>query len=94
MTTHAHLLRRHFLAATGVTLAAALAMNPARAQLVGEPSTTRPPYKVGVAPGYIVSGRGEHPSNPFFVPQGKPSSRRLPRPPAVHGKGVDEEDKP
>jgi len=92
MTTRAQLPRRHFLVATGVTLAAALAINPARAQLVGQPSTTRPPYKVGVAPGYIVSGRGEHPSNPFFVPQGKPFHQRLPRPPAVHGKGVDEED--
>lgn len=94
MTTPTQLPRRHFLAATGVTLAAALAMNPARAQLVGQSVTTRPPYKVGVAPGYIVAGRGEHPGNPFFVPQGKASNRRLPRPPAVHGKGVDEEDAP
>jgi hypothetical protein len=94
MTTHARLPRRHFLVATGVTVAAALAINPARAQLVGRPSTTRPPYKVGVAPGYIVSGRGEHPSNPYFVPQGKPSNRHLPRPPAVHGKGVVEEGAP
>jgi hypothetical protein len=94
MTTHAQLPRRHFLAATGVTLAAALAMNPARAQLVGQLATTRLPHKVGVAPGYIVSGRGEHPANPFFVPQGKPSNQYRPRPPAVHGKGVDEEDKP
>ena len=92
MTTDARLLRRHFLVATGVTVAAALAINPARAQLVGQPSTTRRPYKVGVATGYIVSGRGENPSNPFFVPQGKPSNQRLPRPPAVHGKGVVEED--
>jgi hypothetical protein len=94
MTTHARLPRRHFLVATGVTVAAALAINPARAQLVGRPLTTRPPYKVGVAPGYIVSGRGEHPSNPYFVPQGKPSNRHLPRPPAVHGKGVVEEGAP
>jgi len=92
MTTHAQLPRRHFLAATGVTLAAALAMNPARAQLIGQPATTRLTHKVGVAPGYIVSGRGEHPANPFFVPQGKASNRHLPRPPAVHGKGVEEED--
>ena len=94
MTTPAQLPRRHFLVATGVTFAAALAMYPARAQLVGQPATTRPPYKVGVAPGYIVSGRGEHPSNPYFVPQGKPSNRHLPRPPAVHGKGVVEEGAP
>jgi hypothetical protein len=84
--------RRQFLAATGVTLAAALATNPARAQLAG--ATTRPAYKVGVAPGYIVSGRGEHSANPFFVPQGKASNKRMPRPQAVHGKGVMEEDTP
>ena len=86
--------RRQFLAATGVTLAAALATNPARAQLAGQGVTTRLPSKVGVAPGYIVSGRGEHLSNPFFVPQGKPSNKHMPRPQAVHGKGVMEEDRP
>jgi hypothetical protein len=86
--------RRQFLAATGVTLAAALATNPARAQLAGERVTSRPPYKVGVAPGYIVSGRGEHSSNPYFLPQGKPSNKHMPRPSAVHGKGVMEEDTP
>ena len=68
--------RRQFLAVTGVTLAAALATNPARAQLTGQGVTTRLPSKVGVAPGYIVSGRGEHSSNPYFVPQGKPSTLR------------------
>jgi hypothetical protein len=94
MSKHPPLPRRQFLMATGVTLAAALTMNPARAQLIGQPSTTRPPYKVGVAPGYIVSGRGEHLSNPFFVPQGKPSSKRMPTPRAVHGEGVMKEDAP
>jgi hypothetical protein len=94
MSKHAPLPRRKFLVATGVTLAAALVMNPARAQLNGQPSTTRPPYKVGVAPGYIVSGRGEHPSNPFFVPQGKPSSKRMPMPRAVNGKGITKDDAP
>jgi len=86
--------RRQFLAATGVTLAAALATNPARAQLAGQRVTTRLLSKVGVAPGYIVSGRGEHSSNPFFVPQGKPSNKQMPRAHAVHGKGVMEEDTP
>jgi hypothetical protein len=84
--------RRQFLAATGVTLAAALATNPARAQLAGH--TTRLPSKVGVAPGYIVSGRGEHSSNPYFLPQGKRSNKHMSRPPAVHGKGIMEEDTP
>jgi hypothetical protein len=86
--------RRQFLAATGVTLAGALATNVARAQLVGQRITTRLPSKLGVAPGYIVSGRGEHSSNPFFVPQGKPSNKHMPRPHAVHGKGAMEEDTP
>jgi hypothetical protein len=86
--------RRQFLTATGVTLAGALATNVARAQLVGQRITTRLPSKLGVAPGYIVSGRGEHSSNPFFVPQGKPSNKHMPRPQAAHGKGVMEEDAP
>ena len=86
--------RRQFLAVTGVTLAGALATNPARAQLAGQRITTRLPSKLGVAPGYIVSGRGEHSSNPFFVPQGKPSNKRMPRPHTVDGKGVMEEDTP
>ena len=86
--------RRQFLTTTGVTLAAALATNAARAQLVGQGITTRLPSKAGVAPGYIVSGRGEHSSNPFFVPQGKPSNKHMRRPQAVHGKGVMEEDTP
>jgi len=94
MTRHAEMPRRRFLAATGITLATALATNPARAQLIGPPATTRLPHKVGVAPGYIVAGRGEHPSNPYFVPQGKPSNQALPRPRPFHGKGVMEEDTP
>ena len=94
MTMGPRLPRRKFLAATGVTLAAALATNPARAQLVGQAATIRPPHKVGVAPGYIVSGRGEHSTNPYFVPQGTPSNRHVPRPRPVHGKGVMEEDRP
>jgi hypothetical protein len=99
--------RRQFLAATGVTLAAALATNPVRAQLAGQAATTgplstlgvarghittRPLSKLGVAPGYIVSGRGEHSSNPYFLPQGGPSHKHMPRPQAIHGKGVMEED--
>jgi len=47
-----------------------------------------------VAPGYIVSGRGEHSSNPYFVPQGKPVNHRMPPPRPVHGKGIIEEDEP
>ena len=86
--------RRQFLTATGVTLAAALVANPLRAQLAGQGTTTRPFYKVGIAPGYIISGRGEHPGNPYFVPQGKPANRHPPLPKAVHGKGVMEEDTP
>jgi hypothetical protein len=86
--------RRQFLTATGVTLAAALVAIPARAQLAGQAPTTRRFYKVGVAPGYIISGRGEHPGNPYFAPQGKATNQHLPRPPAVHGKGLMEEGTP
>ncbi|MGB9646866.1 MAG: hypothetical protein WCB44_17350 [Stellaceae bacterium] len=86
--------RRQFLTATGVTLTAALVAIPARAQLAGQAATTRPPYKAGVAPGYIISGRGEHPGNPYFAPQGKATNQHLPRPQAVHGKGLMEEDTP
>jgi hypothetical protein len=90
-----HLARRKFLVATGVAFAqATLAADPVRAQLVAQGATTRRLSKVGVAPGYIVSGRGEHLSNPYFLPQGKPSSRHMPPPPAVHGKGVMEEGAP
>lgn len=91
MSEPTQLPRRRFLAATGVTLAAALATNPARAQ-VGQWVTTRLPAKLGVAPGYIISGRGEHSSNPYFVPQGKLANKHPPRPHPVHGKGVMEED--
>jgi hypothetical protein len=95
MTERVQLPRRRFLVATGVVLAqAALATDPARAQLVAQGATTRRLSKVGVAPGYIVSGRGEHLSNPYFVPQGKPSKKHTPPPRPVHGKGVMEEDTP
>ena len=93
MSKHTGFPRRRFLVATGVVLAqAALAMDPARAQLVAQATTTRRLSKVGVAPGYIVSGRGEHETNPYFLPQGKPSNKHMPHPRPVHGKGVMEED--
>ena len=95
MSKHTSLPRRRFLVATGVVLAqAAFATDPARAQLAAPGATRRLPSKVGVAPGYIVSGRGEHLSNPYFVPQGKPSNKRIHTPRPVHGKGVMEEDTP
>lgn len=92
MRLSTHLPRRKFLAAAGVTFGAALATDPARAQLAAEGATTRRLSKVGVAPGYIVSGRGEHSSNPYFLPQGKPSNHHMPRPHAFYGRGVKEED--
>jgi hypothetical protein len=93
MSTRTRLARRRFLFASGLLVAqAALAADPARAQLAAGGATTRRLSKVGVAPGYIVSGRGEHLSNPYFVPQGKPSNKHKPRPQPAHGKGVMEED--
>jgi hypothetical protein len=95
MTRRTHLPRRQFLIGSGVVLAhTALAGDPARAQLAGQQAITRVPSKVGVAPGYIISGRGEHSSNPYFQPQGKPSNKRMVTPRAVHGKGIMEEDTP
>jgi hypothetical protein len=95
MTKRLRLRRRQFLVGTGVVLAqAAFTGNPARAQLAGQQVIARSPSKVGVAPGYIISGRGEHPSNPYFQPQGKPSNTRMATPRAVHGKGIVEEDTP
>ena len=94
MSEPTQLPRRRFLAATGITLAAALATHPARAPLAGQWLTTRSPAKPGVAPGYIIAGRGEHSSNPYFVPQGKPTDTHPPRPRSVHGKGVMEENTP
>ena len=94
MSRPTSLPRRRFLAVTGVVLTqAALATDPARAQLV-QGTPVRRPSKVGVAPGYIVSGRGEHSSNPYFVPQGKPVNHHMPPPRPVHGKGIIEEDEP
>ena len=95
MTIPRRMPRRQFLVATGAVLAqSALAADPARAQLAAQGATTRQLSKVGVAPGYIISGRGEHSSNPYFLPQGKPSNKHMPRPRTVHGKGVMEEDTP
>jgi hypothetical protein len=95
MTKRTRLPRRQFLAAAGVVLTgAAVSGNPAWAQVTGQLMTRRLPAKVGVAPGYIVSGRGEHLSNPYFLPQGQASHRRMPLPRAAHGKGVMEDDTP
>lgn len=95
MTKHTRFPRRRFLVGSGVVLAqAALATGLARAQLAGQQTIARAPFKVGVAPGYIISGRGEHSSNPYFQPQGKPSNKRMVTPQAVHGKGLIEEDTP
>ena len=95
MSKRTALPRRQFLVATGILLdQTALATNPARAQLAAQGATTRRLSKVGVAPGYIVSGRGEHSSNPYFMPQGTLSNKHMPRPHAAHGKGVMEENTP
>jgi len=61
MTTRGCLPRRQFLIGTGMVMAhTALAGDPARAQLAMQQATTRLHRKVGVAPGYIISERGEH----------------------------------
>jgi hypothetical protein len=69
---------------------AALSGGAARGQLAPQAAAIRLRSK-GVAPGYIISGRGQHASNPYFRPQGAPSKKQMPRPKAVHGRGVDED---
>lgn len=106
MTKHTRIRRRHFLVGTGVALAqTALAVRPTRAASPAPPAALAPPVsppvplaptavhrKPGVAPGYVVSGRGEHSSNPYFRPQGGPTNKRILTPREAHGKGVHEDD--
>src|SRR5882724_8219680 len=106
MPKRTHIPRRHFLVGSGVVLAhTAIAGRTARAASAAPPAPPTPPIappgrsapiginpKPGVAPGYIVSGRGENLSNPYFHPLGGPSNKRTPKPPATHGKGVNEDD--
>ena len=98
--------RRQFLVGTGVVFAhTTIAGRASRAASAAPPAPPTPPIappaqpapiginpKPGVAPGYIVSGRGENLSNPYFHPLGAPSNKRTPAPPATHGKGVNEDD--
>jgi hypothetical protein len=101
-----HIRRRHFLVGSGIAFAqTALAGRPTRAASPAPPTSLAPPVsppvplaphalhrKPGVAPGYIVSGRGEHSSNPYFRSQGGPSNKPMPRPQETHGKGINEDD--
>jgi hypothetical protein len=106
MTKRTHVRRRQFLVGTGLALAqTAIAGRSTRAAPPEPPAPPalpvappKPPAtngvhpKPGAAPGYIVSGRGEDLSNPYFQPQGGPSNKRIPTPKAVHGTGVNEND--
>jgi|SRR4029077_4238687 hypothetical protein len=98
--------RRQFLVGTGVALAqTAMVGRSTRAGPSAPPAPPDPPIappkrpapnvvqpKPGAAPGYIVSGRGQDLSNPYFRPLGGPSNKRTPTPPDKHGKGVNEDD--
>lgn len=108
MTTKPRLQRRQFLVASGVALAqtviagrASRAAPPSKPAAppnppVPVPKPAAPPglaiKKPGVAPGYIVSGRGEDLSNPYFHPLGGRSNQPRPIPAEAHGKGVNEND--
>jgi hypothetical protein len=98
--------RRNFLFATGVVFAhTAIAGRASRAAskkpsappdlpvvTAKQPAASIIEPKPGAAPGYIISGRGQDPSNPYFRPQGKPSNKTRPKPSAATGRGVNEND--
>jgi hypothetical protein len=98
--------RRQFLVGTGVALAqTAIAGRTTQAGPAKPPPPPDPPVaaakqpagivvrsKSGPAPGYIVSGRGQDLSNPYFRPQGGPSNKARPTPPEKSGQSVDEND--
>jgi len=87
-----YMRRRQFLIATGITLAeAGMATRAASARMPEHSVANRRGVRPGVAPGYIVSGRGQHHSNPFFRAQGGPVNQRGPRPKMVHGRGIEED---
>lgn len=106
MTKSTRIQRRHILVGAGVVLAQTAIAG--RATRAGPPAPLAPPNppvpaakppapvgifaKPGVAPGYIISGRGEDLGNPFFHPLGGPSNSRRPTPPAKQGRGVNEND--
>jgi hypothetical protein len=90
MTKRTRLPRRQILVGAGAVFAqAALSGGAARGQLAPQAATTGLRSKTNVAPGYIW--RGEHSGNPYFQPQGAPSKKQMPRPKAVHGRGVEED---
>jgi hypothetical protein len=106
MAKFAGIRRRNFLVGTGVVVAhTALAGRSARAGSSAPAAPPDPPVaptkppapavvnpKPGIAPGYIISGRGQDLGNPYFHPLGGPSNQRMPTPPEAHGKGVSEND--
>jgi hypothetical protein len=98
--------RRQFLVGTGLALAqTAMVGRSTQAGSSAPPPPPAPPVPVpvppaantllpspGVAPGYIISGRGQSLTNPYFHPLGGPSTTPRPRPPAANGDGVNEND--
>jgi hypothetical protein len=96
--------RRDVLVGAGVVLAqTAVAGRTTRAGPPAPPEPPDPPValakppapvgvfrKPGVAPGYIISGRGQDLGNPFFHPLGAPNKSRRPTPPEAHGPGANE----
>jgi hypothetical protein len=98
--------RRQFLVGTGVALAqTAIVRRSTQAGSSAPPPPPDPPVapakqpaanvvqsKNGAAPGYIISGRGQDLSNPYFRPQGGPSNKARPTPRDANGQGVNEND--
>jgi hypothetical protein len=97
--------RRNFLVGTGVVVAHTAITGRASRAASAKPSeppglsvaAAKQPARIiepkpGAAPGYIIYGRGQDLSNPYFRPQGQPSSTARPKPLAATGRGVDEND--
>jgi hypothetical protein len=104
MIKGSYIRRRQFLVGTGLALAqTAMVGRSTQAGSSAPPPPPAPPVPVpvppaantllpspGVAPGYIISGRGQSLTNPYFRPLGGPSNKRLPTPPARSGQGNDQ----
>lgn len=107
MTRTTGIRRRNFLVGSGIVAAhTTLAGRATHAAESAPPAPPAPPVppppapsatqslspKPGVAPGYIISGRGEDLRNPYFHPLGGPSPMPRPTPPPVNGSGANEND--
>ena len=71
-----------------------LPLTPSPTPVTGTPPRPNRGPKIGVSPMYNTSGHGQNPRNPFFAPQGGPSTRQLRTPPTVSGEAIIGEGRP